>query len=438
MTPRETTPAQQAPHEDDESYATSSSVVSSSDYYEDDDSDVKNAAASPSDPNASAFSSSSSSHHQYHHESLSSPTTGVCSSSSSLLLSLLPQSPLPHRRPPSPRRTPLGLVFDLDGTLVAEPFHDDDPDAVYHSDSTFLRPGVQEFLRWCRRRGHVIAVWTAAQSAWAHYVSWKLTNACGNTASSTSNSSASSDDDDNENDDAQPDFAFVWDATKLRKRRRIPVDAHGLEPSSSSSSGGATSAAAAASSSVSTSCCCWCGPYRHVCDRCTCATYGVYTCPCRSTKDLRKVWRQQQLRSVGFVPHRTLLIENTPQQCLNNYGNAVYVPTYRGNIQNPLATTATDETTTPGTRHGIVDDVLIKLQALILQLEKVPDVRHASKCNCPTTNHHHHEQQQQGRRRRPHTCHEQCWWNTSTTTTCSPTASAATVTPAPPMDGVQP
>ena|SRR5437870_11168265 len=47
-------------------------------------------------------------------------------------------------------------------------------------------------------------------------------------------------------------------------------------------------------------------------------------------KPLRKIWKTQMAKSNGWNRYNTLIIENTPQTCLQNYGNAIYVNTYYG------------------------------------------------------------------------------------------------------------
>lgn len=47
-------------------------------------------------------------------------------------------------------------------------------------------------------------------------------------------------------------------------------------------------------------------------------------------KRLRKIWNKKCLRALGFNRHSTLIVENTPARCEDNYGNAVYVDTYWG------------------------------------------------------------------------------------------------------------
>ena len=248
---------------------------------------------------------------------------------------------------------PLGIVLDLDGTLITE--NDDD----LCSDA-FLRPGAVEFLRWCRARGHSLAIWTAAHRSWAHYVSWKLCSAVDPQHSCSGGC------------ECQRTFDFVWSAERLRVRKRLPVSSHGQVEG-----------------------CRWCEQYQQSCNRCECQHGGLFSCPCRSTKDLRKVWKRQRPR---FSRHRTILVENTPQQCIHNYGNAVYVPTYDGRK--------------PET------DIFQSLRALILRMEQVPDVRTVERCQHGTA---------------PHACLEQNWWYTSSICLPCGTVEASMVRNEPPL-----
>lgn len=328
-----------------------------------------------------------------------------------------------HRSSQSPPCLPLGIVLDIDGTLVAE---NEDPDIF---DPAFIRPGVIDFLLWCRERGHSLALWTAGHASWAHYIAWKLstlvtakaaaattvpvvrdtnsTNQSGmhsrpascqvqNCHSDRRNGGAS--EATKRNDDPEL-FAFVWSQERLRVRQRIPVSTHGEYEG-----------------------CRWCEAYRMTCTRCECHGIpgkpyggGLFSCPCRSTKDLSKVWRhqkklnrklssnihhgtskpsQRQCSTGPFTRQRTILVENTPQQCIRNYGNAVYVPTYTG-----------DASAAGGDHRGLLDDdgdfpFFLRLRHLILQLEHVEDVRTVMKC--------HHPPRHYGG---PHACYEQSWWH---------------------------
>lgn len=46
-------------------------------------------------------------------------------------------------------------------------------------------------------------------------------------------------------------------------------------------------------------------------------------------KKLRKIWQNNRLcRQLGYTRHSTLIVDNTPEKCSCNYGNAIYVSTY--------------------------------------------------------------------------------------------------------------
>ena len=239
----------------------------------------------------------------------------------------------------------LGIIFDLDGTLVAE---SSDPEQSATDQETFIRPAVLGFLRWCRTRNHVVAVWTAAHGSWAHYVTWKICSTL-----------------DPQHDcqglECRKLFSFVWTADHMVRRARIPMSAHG-----------------------EVAVCCWCEQYRHTCERCTCHSGAMFACPCRDTKDLSKVWKKHKIMSAqqqhqnAFTRERTIIIENTPQQCVRNYGNAVYVPSYKGNAHTE-------------SNNAIFE----RLQELVLQFEQARDVRTVSRCSHGTG---------------AHACFQQSWW----------------------------
>ena len=128
--------------------------------------------------------------------------------------------------------------------------------------------------------------------------------------------------------------------------------------------------------------CTWCKPYRRVCTRCACFTAGAPYCPCRYTKDLTKIWKRQE-NLASFTRERTLIVENTPQQCIGNYGNAIYVPTYTGQDDDSQ-------------QEEEDFDFRRRFQKLALELEAAENVRHVVKCR---------------HRKGPHACYEQSWWN---------------------------
>ena len=55
---------------------------------------------------------------------------------------------------------------------------------------------------------------------------------------------------------------------------------------------------------------------------------GCHTGGAFALKPLRKVWRTKHLRSLGFTRGRTLIVEDTAENCTENFGNAIYVPSY--------------------------------------------------------------------------------------------------------------
>ena len=249
-------------------------------------------------------------------------------------------------------RFPLGIVLDLDGTLIAE--FDSDDDWLCSRDD-FVRPGAVEFLRWCKARGHSLAVWTAADASWANYVLWKLCTGLHGPDHACQGATCS-----------RGTFDFCWSRERLCVRQRIPVSAHGQ-----------------------VSGCRWCESYRSSCTRCACYTANAFLCPCRSTKNLHKVWARYQntetkdsRETSPFTRQRTILVEDTPQNCIHNYGNAVYVPRYTGSAKQEAG--------------GVVFE---RLKALIVAMEQVRDVRAVPRC----------PHNIQG----PHACREQLWWRQS-------------------------
>ena len=46
-------------------------------------------------------------------------------------------------------------------------------------------------------------------------------------------------------------------------------------------------------------------------------------------KRLSKVWKKKWAQKAAMNRHNTIIVEDTPSNCLDNYGNAIYVPAYR-------------------------------------------------------------------------------------------------------------
>jgi hypothetical protein len=216
----------------------------------------------------------------------------------------------------------LCMIFDVDGTLIAE------GDGINH---IIIRPGAVDFLKWAlEERGHTLALWTAATSGWADRVATKLCRAL-----------------QDEHEDCPKTFAFVWTGEKMRMQKKITQADDG---------------------------CMWCECYSKRCKRCCCILGAIPYCPCRYIKDLGKVWHLDEFK---FERESTLIVENTPQQCIRNYGNAIYVPTYRGS------------------QIGEDKDMFQRMKRLVQELEQARDVRFVKKCD---------------HRQGPHGCFEQLWW----------------------------
>lgn len=94
-------------------------------------------------------------------------------------------------------------------------------------------------------------------------------------------------------------------------------------------------------------------------------------------KRLSKIWKNKALRSRGFLPHTTLIVDNNPSCCLANYGNAIYIKTYSG-TEDPTVVECAD-----GDDHNRGDDWLLVLMEYlrILHENQVPGqtVRHVDK-----------------------------------------------------------
>ena len=103
-------------------------------------------------------------------------------------------------------------------------------------------------------------------------------------------------------------------------------------------------------------------------------------CGCRWVKELPKVWKDPSPETSRFLKERTLIVENTPQKCIRNYGNAILVPTYNGQMT---------------AYHAQLTE---NFKLLVSQLEQVDNVREMKKCVAV------------GHRIGPHPCFEQDWW----------------------------
>lgn len=235
----------------------------------------------------------------------------------------------------------LGIVFDIDGTLIAE---------GKRISSIILRPGAVDFITGvgvevtqplCGLRGMKLGPAPSQEK-------------CVNRAIHHQQSSSADEEHECNGITCRRTFEFVWGGNKMRRSNKMIVDPNDTG-------------------------CQWCKHYRHACTRCSCTYGGPYYCSCRYTKDLRKVWSDNHEGTADFTRERTLIVENTPQKCIHNYGNAIYVPTYHGHSREE------DE----------YDDIFKQMKSLIVELEQVDNVRYFQKC---------------AHRHRKHACFEQTWW----------------------------
>ena len=294
-----------------------------------------------------------------------------------------------HHPIPSSKR--LGIIFDIDGTLISEHRN------AEFSNRIILRPNTIPFLIWLKKRGHAIALWTKAHISHANNVKYFI---CKQVAAANCDSSCMDMADTATakhrqyqhvcSEECQETFAFVWGRERLRKRS-IPSYRYQTMLNSMNSSWGVE--------------CKWCEAYSTKCQQCTC--YINYRCPCMDIKDLRSVWHPKRNKnrskddtgtgidsSTGtaslFRKENTLIVENTPQNCIYNYGNAIYVPTFSGMGSNG-------------------DDVFDRLQRYIVDvLEKCVNVRKVQKCSHGKSY---------------HACYEQSWltderYSNNSNTTC--------------------
>eukprot|EP00581_Thalassiosira_minuscula_P015418 CAMPEP_0183724460 /NCGR_PEP_ID=MMETSP0737-20130205/17944_1 /TAXON_ID=385413 /ORGANISM="Thalassiosira miniscula, Strain CCMP1093" /LENGTH=304 /DNA_ID=CAMNT_0025955057 /DNA_START=46 /DNA_END=960 /DNA_ORIENTATION=+ len=236
----------------------------------------------------------------------------------------------PHTKPLVPEERRLGVVFDIDGTLIAEIKRD------FYS-GIKIRPGAIEFITWLKKRGHAASIWTKASKPWAHRVVQEI---CPLVYGPHECSGLK----------CHKTFDFVWcfDKCKVEKDPSLYWQIRYAEANADIDD------------------CKWCEAYGSTCRQCECA-WDLSQCPCRHVKDLRKVFGYAGASSTDktsrmFTKERTIIVEDTPQNCRYNYGNAIYVPTYRGCVYK--------------------EDVFAKMQSFFEnELESCEDVRFYQKCD---------------------------------------------------------
>ena len=65
-------------------------------------------------------------------------------------------------------------------------------------------------------------------------------------------------------------------------------------------------------------------------ERCTKTVHreGMHSVAWKGHKSLKKIWKVKALRALGWRRENTLIIENTPANCVKNHGNSVIVSTF--------------------------------------------------------------------------------------------------------------
>mmetsp|Transcript_4050 Transcript_4050/g.6339 ORF Transcript_4050/g.6339 Transcript_4050/m.6339 type:complete len:228 (-) Transcript_4050:2124-2807(-) len=175
--------------------------------------------------------------------------------------------------------TKLGVVFDIDGTLIGLNKRDEYQGIKIRDD------GI-EFIQWLKSRGHHVSIWTKASKFWAHSVVKKICTLIHGVHGCTGYK-------------CRKTFDSIWCDDMLRKVKT---------PNPQWCFTGRDDE------------CKWCEAYSSTCTECECI-WDDDECPCRKVKDLRKIWYSSEEATKGFVEERTLIIEDTPQNCRYNYGN---------------------------------------------------------------------------------------------------------------------
>lgn len=160
------------------------------------------------------------------------------------------------------------LILDLDQTII-----DDFPVSerlcraaagVHHGDAIYTRPHLAEFLEWAFIYFDGVGLWTKASKDW-------LDAALGTSPLA----------------DFADLFAFKWTGERCSRAS--------------------------------------CSVYNQSL-RCTDMDMDMHRRP--FTKPLRKIWRQKKLRVAGWGRRNTVIVDDQPENFMDNYGNGVVVPPF--------------------------------------------------------------------------------------------------------------
>ena len=165
------------------------------------------------------------------------------------------------------------IVLDIDGTLIdssARHYHVGDHAADIETPSgvsIFKRPGVDAFLDDLFLSCRAVALWTHGSSEWLDVVVNRVLV---------------------DTDGRPRPWAFTWDY------RRATHESPKCSYSSQFGLSGSDH-------------------------------YGLRRDP---IKKLKKVWNNKTIATKGFVRQQTLIVEDTRSNCVRNFGNAIYVPSF--------------------------------------------------------------------------------------------------------------
>lgn len=156
--------------------------------------------------------------------------------------------------------------IDVDETAEMEGSKRGNPHHIGPMDKIFLRPYCDEFLDWAFEHFTAVGLWTMASKNWADLV---LSTALRRHAQR---------------------FAFVFTSERCTRavaagtQASLPPELGGLPPGIAAQLG------------------------------------AGYSLP---IKRLRKVWQASSRRALGFRKFNTMIVEDSPHNCVANYGNAI-------------------------------------------------------------------------------------------------------------------
>lgn len=239
------------------------------------------------------------------------------------------------------------IILDIDGTLIDSVPADyaiennlPKPDIVSPwGDFIYKRPHLDDFLKYCHMNFKNVAIWTAGDDAWADLIVSKILDP--SLASSKKGKRLVS-------------SAGCTPISSPIRRRPI-LDEIELKSDSSDESTDLESEDECEIEEPNTFSFVYsferCKPII-IKDRKTDKSYQYYS------KPLKKIWKCKTLRSMGFTRQTTLILEDTPENCVDNYGNAIYISSY-------------DITTT----KSRFDTSLLKIQGLFENILPSNDLR---------------------------------------------------------------